>query len=636
LKYRGILLGGICAVKGNNAEKIVKEMCRCLEHRGPDDEGFFFDRDLSLGHRALFKENNEEHQPLSNENKTIWITFDGEIYNAKQIRKQLKRKHHFQTKSCAELVIHSYEETGPDCLKKFNGAFAFCIWDSNKNHLFSARDHVGIKPLYYHSRPDRFLLASEIKALLTDQTVVKPNKKVIHEYLLTGSHSRRNGDTFFLEIKELQPSQYMLVDSNGIKIHKYHKFSSKKSSFNEQDSTFELRRLLQESIKLRLPENLPLGMCLSGGLDSTVIACLVDEFSKSNNYPFRQELYSAIYKEPVNGDERPYIEEVKRFLNERINYVYPSVRDNWDDIKTFVYYMDEPVPVLNYYVFWCLARSLSNKTRIAFLGQGSDALFAGQSAHQSVYLKELWRKKNIRTLLIEILEKMLNFDYSRIFTSLVSRDGISEIKRLYYGIKMMMPFDESDEEKNIISLLNPQFLTTYKQKKKQKGQDLTQILLDDLTEHAPEYLEFGDRAFSAFSVEVRYPYFDCGVIEFALMLPNNLKIRKARSKYILRQAMKGVIPEANRIWKAKLGAPIPLARWLKELNSEIRTIFESERFGERGLFNQEEVLNVFNLLCDGKLDRRELGYYSQVLWRVLNLELWFEAFFDNNEMQLIA
>lgn len=216
---------GICAILGSEAQYLIKKMSQCLQHSGPDDEGFFFGQNLALGHRALFVDIQRVHQPLANEDETIWITFDGEIYNSGQLRKQLETKNHrFRTNSNAEVVVHAYEESGPDCVSKFNGMFAFCLWDSIKGRLFCARDKVGIKQLYYYRCPSQFLLASEIKALLTDPTVPrKPNESVIYEYLITGLRSNPE-DTFFMGIKQLLPAHYMLArapDENEIMIRRY-------------------------------------------------------------------------------------------------------------------------------------------------------------------------------------------------------------------------------------------------------------------------------------------------------------------------------------------------------------------------------------------------------------------------------
>mgnify|MGYP001138719955 CR=1 FL=1 len=611
-------MSGICAVLGPDAEQLIKKMCRSLRHRGPDDEGFFIDKNLALGHRALKITNiPSPHQPLSNEDETIWITFDGEIYNAKPLKEQLEKNHTFNTNSSAEVVVHAYEDYGFNGLNRFNGMFSFCLWDSKNKRLFSARDRLGMKPLYYYSYQGRFILASEIKAILTDPSVPKkPNKRFIYEYLVTGYPSQA-GDTFFTGIKELMPAHYMIIDKNGIKIRKYWQPTQRlKSNIPTKDDQWcasEFRQLLQDSIRIRLPANLPVGTFLSGGLDSTSIACLVDEILKSKQSPKTkraksQELFSAIYKKTTGqGDERCYIKEVERALRTEVNYVFPSVAGQWNNIKRFVSDIEEPVAVFNYYVFWCLFKAAKQKVKIVFSGQGSDALLGGQTKHALTYFKELWKRKKIGKLLNELV-KSLDWILLHVAYSIVFKRN-AELKA-----KM---------------LLAPQFVAASSQGEVRKEDaSLQSALLSDIRQHAVEYLRVDDRASSAFSMECRHPFLDHRIVEFAFSLPATQKIRNGWTKYVMRNAVKGLIPEAVRRKRKKFGTPIPQQRWMRELRRNIRKLVESNKFREREYFNQPAILHVFDRYCEGRLSRIERQYYSNVLWRILNLELWLETFFD--------
>ena len=612
-------MGGICAVIGDEAEHLVKKMCHCLRHRGPDDEGFYFGQNLALGNRALYIEDTTRvHQPLSNEDETIWITFDGEIYNFETLRKQLEKNHSFHTDSNAEVVVHAYEESGPNCVSEFNGMFAFCLWDSTEGRLFCARDRVGMKPLYYYSCSSRFLLASEIKALLIDPSVPrKPNGRVIHEYLLTGIHSQPE-NTFFMGIKELLPAHHMFVDKNGIRTRKYWQplqhLKSDRSIKDDQQYAYEFRKLLRDSVRIRLPKNLPVGTFLSGGIDSTSIVFLVNDILKSNQ-PTKtegakpQEVFSAIYKEPVEqGDERPYIKEVERALKTEINYIFPSVLGKWNDIKRFIFHIDEPVAVFNYYVFWCLSKIARQKVKITFSGQGDDAILGGQTEHCITYFKELWRRKRVATLLNELVKSMDWILPRMVWSILFSRNAESKAKML----------------------LAPRFVAIHSQGET-RGKDeasLRSALLSDVTQHAVEYLRVDDRASSAFSIECRHPYLDHRIIELAFSLPATQKIRNGWTKHVMRNAMKGLIPETIRRKRKKLGTPIPQQRWMRDLSETIRKVFNSSKFRERGYFNQPAILKAFDRYCEGKLSRTERQCYTNVLWRILNLELWLEIFFD--------
>lgn len=617
-------MGGICAAIGVNAGHVANEMCRCLGHRGPDDEGkYTFGDDIALGHRALFAEHSaREHQPLSNEDETVWITFDGAIYNFEELRMKLGRNHNFRSESSAELVIHAYEEEDEECLKKLNGDFAFCLWDSQKRILFSARDRIGVRPLYYfvNFRPFRFLASSEIKALLVDHMLPRePNQDIIYEYLLNGPH-RHTGNTFFNGIKELLPAHFVLVDHNDIRVQKYWSplCSSETSAIRGErhtDHVSAFLELFRDSIRIRVPRNSLIGTFLSGGIDSTSVACVLYEILRSNlsTLGTRQELYSAVYPN-AETDERKYAEEVAHALCGKLNYVHPTVSEHWGDIEKFVYYMDEPIPVFNYYAYWCLARMASRRVRVTFSGQGPDEILGGHAEERIAYYKELWKGRRILRLLVELIGTLTQYKIGKLLQydlkGLLLRDGRKgeAIKRLL--AQEHRAFALPKETLNEAESLNQTLL-----------KETTQTLLLD-------HLQFGDRTSSAFSIETRYPFLDYRIVKFAFSLPSNEKIRNGWTKCLLRRAMKDMIPEPVRKRRGKLGTPIPLENWLVSLKREVREIFESRQFRERGYFNQQAILDTYDRFCDHKIGRSKRAFYADVFWRILNLEIWFRIFFD--------
>jgi asparagine synthase (glutamine-hydrolysing) len=600
-------------------------MCQYLKHRGPDyEEVSAPGENIALGHRALFVEDSgREHQPLSSEDETVWVTFDGTIYNFEQLEKKLERNHEFRSRSSAELVIHAYEEEGLNCVREFNGDFAFCLWDSKKRLLFSARDKIGIRPLYYYNNgySDRFLISSEIKALLVDPLVPrKPNKRIIYEYLLNGPQCH-TGDTFFEGIKELLPAHFVLVNQNGVEVQRYWSplQSSRTGTAEDEncaDYACRFLELFRDSVKIRIPENPVIGTFLSGGIDSSSVACLTDRILRmdsSGSSKTRQELFSAVYPN-TEADEKAYAEEVARAVNCRINYLQPSVSGQWDDIKKFVYYMDEPVPVFNYYAYWCLSRAASSRVRVAFSGQGPDEILGGHAEERIAYFKELWKRKKIPRLFVELIGSLTQYKISKILAydirGLLFRNGKSKsaMKKLF--ARELAGAIVPDETLNNGESLN-EFLF----------KEVTQTLLLD-------HLQFGDRASAAFSTETRYPFLDCRIVEFVFKLPPSQKIKNGWTKYVLREAMKGIIPEAIRKRRKKLGTPIPLEKWLIDLEKEIKANFGSRKFRERGYFNQPAVLDMYDRFCRGKMNRFDKTLYADVFWRILNLELWFEVFFD--------
>lgn len=619
-------MGGVCAVKGQNAERVVSEMCRRLKHRGPDDEGVYAPREnLAFGHRALFVQDSfGVRQPLSSENGTLWVTFDGVIYNFKQLKSELEKKNHeFRSRSSAELLIHAYEEEGPNCLRGFNGDFAFCLWDSEKELLFLARDKLGIRPLYYCSVGDsgRFLVSSEIKAFFVDPLVPrKPNRRMVCEYLLRGHHVH-TGDTFFEGIKELLPAHYILLDQDGVRVQGYWnpmQSSSADAVKGEESADYSSRflELFRDAVKIRIPESALIGAFLSGGIDSSSVACLIDRVLKadfSGGGDTREILFSAAYPN-TGSDERMYAEEVARALDGRIEYSYPSVSGQLDDIRRFVYYVDEPVSVFNYYVYWCLARAARSKVRVTFSGQGPDEILGGHNEERFVYYKELWRRKKIASLLMELIGTLPNrqmhgalIDYA--FGELLNLNGKRKLAIEQFFAPEVAAAIVPSETLNVDESMN-EFLF--------KGVTRTLEL---------DHLQFGDRASSAFSIETRYPFLDYRIVEYAFRLPGSQKIKNGWTKYMMRKAMKGIIPEAVRRKRWKLGTPIPL-RWLVDLEKEIKAVFRSRKFRDRGYFNQQAVLSIYNRFCRGKMDRFEKMFDVDVFWRILNLELWFEVFFD--------
>jgi asparagine synthase (glutamine-hydrolysing) len=608
-------MSGICAVLGSDAEKVAKTVSEGLKHRGIG-ESFFVDTNLALGHRMPQTAGIQvEKQPLSNEDKTVWITFDGEIFNAGTLKESLEKRHSFKTNSSAEVVVHAYEEFSVNCLHKFNGMFAFCLWDSKKKTLFAARDRLGIKPLYYCDYENWLILASEIKGILAYPLIPrKPNTHFIYQYIITGYPNRAN-DTFFVGIKELMPSHFMLIRKSGFHIQKYwHPIQQSKSTVIREDDFYasEFLRLFQDSIRIRLPAESPVGTFLSGGLDSTSIVFVVDKILKlRNNTNTRegklQEIFSAIHESPEQGDERSYIKEVERTLKTEINYVFPSVVDQWDNIKRFVFHIEEPVAVFNYYVFWCLFQAARQKVKTVFSGQGTDAILGGQPQHSIIYYKELWKRKNLVKL---------------------SKELVKESRWILPWLVGYVLFSRKAES-NAKALLAPQFVTAHSSDASFKEPvSLDNALLRDVTQHSIEYLRVDDRASSAFSMERMYPFLDHRIVEFAFSLPAEQKIRDGWTKYVLRKAVKGLIPETIRSNRAKFGTPIPQQRWIKELRQNIEELLKHNAFKERGYFNQYAILEIFNLYCDGKLNRLGRHYYANVLWRIINLELWLETFFD--------
>jgi asparagine synthase (glutamine-hydrolysing) len=593
-------------------------MSEVLRHRGPDDVGFFFDHKVALGNTRLsIIDVKSGHQPIHNENSTIWITYNGEIYNFQQLRQALEKLgHEFYTESDTEVIVHAYEQWSENCVKEFNGMWAFAIWDSNRDKLFVSRDRLGIKPLYYSLNEKRFIFASEIKAILLDKSSPKmPNDKVIYEYLVYGllDHTEQ---TFFSQIKRLLPAHNLLIDKSGVQIEKYWempRINKEIESSNTSDESYAKRflGLFKDCVKLELISEVPIGTCLSGGLDSSTIVCILNHLVKLNSQAhkvFGEQLktFTASFR-GKEIDERKYVEKVIEKTMAEKNLVFPNAEQLWKDIKKLVYFQDEPFISSSVYAQWCVMKLASQKVKVVLDGQGGDELLTGYILYHLVFLQDLWRQKRISSF---IKESLLGFDVMAPY-----------VKRYLF----LSPDRRFEEVK---ALLNPEFASEFDSTMEARAlleyEDLPDLLHKQITKsNLPALLRYEDRNSMAFSVETRVPFLDHRLVEYINSLPVTQKLKNGWTKRVLRNAMKGILPEEIRRRRKKIAFATPQEEWLKELRREIREVFASSEFERRKYFNQREILKKFDEFCAG-----ESRHLHDIFWRMLNLEVWFEVFID--------
>lgn len=608
---------GICGFNWND-EQLCRSITELLKHRGPDDEGFYFDQEVSLGHRRLSIIDLEGgHQPICNENKSIWIIYNGEIYNHIEVRRELEGKHRFYTNSDAEVIIHAYEEYGFDCVKKFNGMWAFCIYDKSNSILFLSRDRFGIKPLYYYFDNNRFIFASEIKGFI-DYLKPEQNDEVIFDFLAFGK-LEHHADTFFSGIKRLMPAHNLIFHLGSKKIEEdrywdIHVMNEKigSSSVNDEEYAKLFYDLIEDSVRIQLMSEVPVGTCLSGGLDSSTIVCLINKiiFSETDtkireSIGERQKTFSAVYDDK-KIDERKFIEEVTAATNVETNYVFPSGDELFKEIEKLVYYQDEPFTSTSIYAQWNVMRLASQKVKVLVDGQGSDELLAGYIAFFKIYLKQLLKERKYSIFFREIL-----FSYDalihnhRIISNALARNNI-----IYETI------------------LNQKFLDKFINRKQNS------VSSDNIVSRSYEYiingelqslLKYEDRNSMAFSVEARVPFLDHRIAEFIFTAPVDQRIKNGNTKFILRNAMKGILPERIRKRKGKIGFATSEDKWLKDHKDEILKIFGSESFMNRKYFNHKAILKIFLEYCDGK------KHDTMIFWKIIVLEIWLRIFIDRDE-----
>lgn len=602
---------GIVGFTGPQNSGSLSKMLSSITHRGPDGEGRFENEFFSVGMRRLsIIDPKTGWQPIWNEDQSIGIVMNGEIYNYQVLWTMLANKgHNFKTDhSDTETVLHGYEEWREDVVKKLRGMFAFCIIDLKRNELFIARDRIGIKPLYYTQTNGQLSFASEIKAiLLTPGFNPELNRPILYEYLAYRTHDHRE-DTFFNGIKRLPAGSYMRVDRFGgiTEMKKYWnpevnlEFSSSKS---DAEYAQELQIELIDSIKHHVISDVPVGVLLSGGLDSTGVACVMHKLmSEGQDFHTEKKLltFSSVYPDDPM-DERKYIDEVTKFIPVEEHYIEPTLDGFWGEIENWIYTQEEPTISSAPYAIYSVMREASKHVKVMLSGQGGDELFAGYIPYFSSYISSAKDGNKYFDILRESLQ---GFDmYFNYFKSGISR-------RLF-----------RNDELKMSSLLNHEAFPN-KQFEYNIAKNLNQRLFQDLTEFSvPNEVRYEDKNSMAFSVESRVPLLDHKFVEYVLSLPIDQKIKFGWNRYVYRNALKGLIPESTRTRRKKIGFTTPVVRWMKKRSDIIMEIFNSKEFIDSGLFNADVVRNEFKLWVDGK--RKADGL---IFWRILNTILWMKRF----------
>jgi asparagine synthase (glutamine-hydrolysing) len=601
---------GIAGMTGRKA-KLLQTMLGTIKHRGPDGEGQFSDDHFSLGMRRLAIIDPEGgKQPIWNEDRTVCIFFNGEIYNYHSIWQELQDLgHKFSTNhSDTETIVHGYEQWGFDVLKKLRGMFAFAIYDLKQKKIFIARDRLGIKPLYYTSIGKDFYFASEIKALLeVPEQKRELNRKVAYEYLYYRVHDS-GPETFFAGIHRLLPGHYMVVDVQGRieKTSKYWEpevnleFSSKKS---DQDYAQELRELYIETIRLHLTSDVPVGISLSGGLDSTGVVSIVNKLIKERGETTHTQkvlTFSAVYPDDPM-DETPWIDEVIKYTGAERHLVTPTADHLWEEMDDWLFTQEEPTISSGPYANYNVMREAAKYVKVMLSGQGGDELFAGYIPYFSSYITSALDARKYFPLLRELAQGSdLYFNY---FTQLLRSKFYA---RNIIGTKELIDRSAFPEKGFGYKI----------------DRNLNKRLFNDVTQYSiPNLLRYEDRNSMAFSVEGRVPFLDHVLVEYIFKLPIDQKIKHGWNRYIYRNALRGLIPDKILNRRKKIGFTTPETNWLRRKSESIGAVFASPAFQSNPLFNGKEVKDLYWAWVEDRLRADAL-----VFWRVLNLHLWSQRF----------
>lgn len=566
----------MCGIAGIWGKGNIKKMIDALVHRGPDEEGIFESPDapVKLGIRRLkVIDLLTGSQPIFNEDRTICIVYNGEVFNFKTLRKELEELGHvFYTQTDTEVIVHAYEQWGTDCLQRFNGQFAFAIWDGKK--LFCARDRIGEKPFFYALKGKKFVFASEIKAILTQ---IESEPQIDEEFWVYDAPVIDR--TLFKGIKQLPAAHYLIYDGNSLKVRKYWDVPTDEFiNRTEDDLVEELRWLVEDSIKLRLISDVPLGMFLSGGLDSAVIACIAKpKWIFSCQFPFGEKY-----------DEFKYAQIVAQHIGARIEKITPTSQYFKERLPRIMRHLEMPIATASSIAEFALAELASKYVKVVLGGQGADEIFSGYIRYLLYIIEH--RLKSVPEL-ANYHSLARYFWSSKVFTDSACR---------YFDlIKRSEP--KSTKAFEIFSSYFNKF-----------SNPLNQMGYVDLKLSLPSLLDMNDRAAASYGLENRCPFLDHRIVEFAFRLPPDLKIRGYTTKYILRRVARGLVPDAIIDRRDKKGLVVPINIWF---NGELK------RWTNALIASLKKRIPIADSESRGEFDRRK--------YTLVCLELWFREFFPD-------
>jgi asparagine synthase (glutamine-hydrolysing) len=630
---------GICGIfhfdRENKVERTMLEaLNRQIVHRGPDDAGFYLSENVGLAMRRLsIIDLQTGHQPVSNEDGTISIVYNGEIYNHSELRTQLEaRGHRYRSKSDTETIVHLYEEYGRDCVQHLRGMFAFALWDGRSRRLFAARDRIGIKPFYYFRNAGMFLFASEIKSLLAHPNMrARLSQAGLPEYLAFGYLSGE--ETLFEGIRKLLPGHTLELDETGaLRIRSYWDLPSPSATEVRPKSYYvkTYRTMLEDCVASHLMSDVPLGVFLSGGLDSSAVAGLM---TKIRREPI--ETFSVGYEE-ADYSELPYARAVAQHLGSVHHEVRVSRKEFFDALPRLIWHEDEPLVWPSSVSLYFVARLARERVTVVLTGEGSDETLAGytrypwtvwNSRFDKVYrsLTTEWFRRQVRESVAD--SAWLGPESRRkLQHTFLGRDGNSWAS--FYFDNFYSGFSSLDQLGLLADTSEWSAEAPYRNAldwwERSSGDLLKRLLYTDIKTYLVELCMKQDNMSMAASIESRVPFLDHVLVEFAATIPSRYETRGLAGKCILKSAVQDLLPQPI-IHRRKMGFPTPFKGWLKgqQLGVVENTLTEPRSLG-RGLFRPEAVRRVLADHRMGKADR------SEQIWRLLNLELWHRVFIDRD------
>ncbi len=603
----------------------VARMLRVLVHRGPDDEGIYLAEGIGLGHRRLsiIDVSAAGHQPMPNAAGTTWITYNGELYNHRELRLELERSGcRFRSQSDTEVILQSYERLGTDCIHQFNGMFAFAIWDAQRRSLFCARDRIGIKPFYYVDDGRQFVFASEVKALLAVAAVsAEPDVGSLLDYL-TFAYVRGER-TLFRRVRKLLPGEMLVVCERGSARSLYWDAAFDESDKRpEPEIVEELTTLMDDAVRRQLQADVPVGTHLSGGLDSSLVTGLA-----MRHHPGRLFSFNGRFAEGPDYDESRYARAVARHVNAELMDVLVDDKNFVPHMAHLVWHMDEPTAGPGLYPQYMVCRAARTHVKVALGGQGGDEIFVGYPHHRDdlcmgLVVSALRGRRNagsgyaVSDALINVVRRGQERSVlSLLFRGLEPLPSPRAIRHLLQRSAASWGLVLDDAE--MLSSPFASGLDGGRTPEKSKSL-LNGLLYHDLKHYLPSLLHVEDRTSMAVSLESRVPLLDHRIVEFMARVPSLVKFPAFRFKHLLRQVATPILPELITHRVDKKGFPTPLMLWLRRLRSDrtLTDLLSARSLQRTGLFRRNPLLGH-----EGDMWRT---------WTVLNLELWCRVFLEGS------
>ncbi len=608
----------MCGINGFSwaDETLVRRMNDAIRHRGPDDEGVYIDDQVSLGHvrLAILDLSPRGHQPMKykKDNREVWIVYNGEIYNFIELRGRLEdERYSFKSNTDTEVILAAYLEWGPECVRMFNGMWAFAIYDKNKNKIFLSRDRFGIKPLYYYYDGNNLIFSSEIRAILEHDIKRKPNDAMIFDFLYYNLLDHTE-ETFFEGIKRLMPGHNLVFDlkTRTLDIHQYYNLRANVRSKKEPADPQRFRELFFRSVKRRLIADVPVGSCLSGGLDSSSVVCAMRQIEPDKNI----RTFSLVFP-GLEIDESRYQKAVVDRCNVEWYKTTFTSKEVLNDLEDLIETQEEPFSTLSIYGQYRVMKLAREHTMKVLLdGQGSDEILAGYHYFFGYYYYELFKQLKWRQLIKEVISY---------------RKNTGSFKAVKYFAGLLLPEKLQRWILNRSTYLSKEFIKRFKNRKDPRFQKkgLNEALISAVINNLPHLLRFEDKNAMRWSIETRVPFLDPELVEYVLSTPPEAKIKNGITKIMLRNALKGIVPEVILNRKDKIGFATPDREIAnsQEIREFIWEIINSESFKRRKYWDWKKIHKIYR----SKNGSKSI-FIGEAIWKVVILELWLRKWIEGS------